>query len=57
MTDLTLWAWFECYIVPVLFFADRYRDHPKAVTLDLSSVQSDVIAHVTYCLVPPRTSV
>ena len=25
-------------------------------TLYLSSVQSDVIAHVTYCLVPPRTS-
>ena len=29
MTDLTLWAWFECYIVPVVFFPDRYRDHPK----------------------------
>ena len=54
MTDLTLRAWLKCYIVPDLFFPDRYRDHPKG---GLSSVQSDVIAHVTYCLVSPWTSV
>ena len=35
MTDLTLWAWFECYIVPDLFFPGRYRNHPKG---DLSKV-------------------
>ena len=54
MTDLTVRAWLECYRVPDLFFPDRYHDHPKG---GLSSVQSDVIAHVTYCLVSSWTSV
>ena len=29
MTDLILWAWFEVYIVHILFFPNRYRDHSK----------------------------